>query len=196
LWFLGRGRPARVFVFSFFLSTLFAFAACSPPAELPVLGNVPEFELTERSARTVTRAELDGKVWIADFIFTKCSTSCPDMTGAMRRLQEKLPVEIRFVSFSVDPARDTPEVLTGYAAKNGADPDRWLFLTGDKSALYGLSKKGFKLAVDDQNGTPSEPVTHSSRFVLVDRNGQIRGYYGIEDADAMTRLTADASRLL
>jgi protein SCO1/2 len=161
-----------------------------------VLGAVPDFSLNNQESRSITRAELTGKVWIADFIFTNCSGICPVMTGQMRRLQEKLPDEIHFVSFSVDPAHDTPEVLAAYAARGGADSKRWWFLTGDKEALYRVSIQGFKLAVDDTTGTPVEPVTHSSRFVLVDRNGQIRGYYGIEDADAMTRLTADASRLL
>jgi protein SCO1/2 len=172
------------------------FAACSRPADLPILGAVPEFSLKAQDARVVTRAELDGKIWIADFIFTSCAGMCPMMTGEMRRLQEKLPAEVRLVSFSVDPAHDTPEVLAAYAARNGADLNRWVFLTGDKQALYKLSIEGFKLAVDDTVGTPAEPVTHSSRFALIDRAGKIRGYYGIEDADAMKRLVVDAQRLL
>src|SRR5262249_52529592 len=99
--------------------------------ELPVLSNVPDFTLTERSAREVRRDELAGKIWIADFIFTECAGTCPLMTTNMKKLQEALPAEIQFVSFSVDPAHDT-QVLKEYADRNGADPKRWLFLTGDK----------------------------------------------------------------
>ena len=196
---LTQNLSRRIWGLSPFSPFLFllAFAACSKPtAELPVLGKAPEFSLTESSERTVTRTELDGKVWIADFIFTNCTSMCPDMTGHMRRLQDKLPSDIRFVSFSVDPAHDTPAALSAYAKKNGADPSRWFFLTGDKDALYKLSKKGFKLAVDDQNGTAADPVTHSSRFVLIDRKGQIRGYYGIEEPGAVDRLASDAPKLL
>jgi protein SCO1/2 len=171
-------------------------AACSRQADLPVLGAVPEFSLKDQETRVITRKDLAGKIWIADFIFTSCGGICPDMTGAMRRLQDKLPPDIQFVSFSVDPAHDTPDVLAAYAAKAGADSKRWFFLTGDREALYKLSMEGFKLPVDDTTGTTVEPVTHSSRFVLVDRDGEIRGYYGMDDAGAMERLAADARRLL
>jgi protein SCO1/2 len=184
---------ARLLMAMMFLAAL---CACARKEPLPVMGAVPEFSLTAQDGRAVTRAQLNGKVWIADFIFTRCAGMCPNMTGEMRRLQQKLPSAIHFVSFSVDPAADTPEVLAAYAAKNGADLSRWFFLTGDKEALFKLSMEGFKLAVDDTIGTPVEPVTHSSRFVLVDQEGNIRGYYGMEDDGAMERLMADAERLL
>ena len=175
---------------------IFLLASCATEPDLTVYGTAPEFSLTERSNRTVTRQELAGKVWIADFIFTNCGGVCPLMTAQMRKLQDQLPTDIHFVSFSVDPANDTPEILADYAARNGADPNRWLFLTGDRDTMFKVSKEGFKLAVDDTMGTEQEPITHSTRFVLVDRQGQIRGYYGMEDADAMSRLIADARKLL
>src|SRR5262245_14840377 len=118
------------------------------------------------------------------------------MTEKMRKLQQVLPGEIRMVSFSVDPGRDTPKALAAYAAEHGATRDRWLFLTGDKQALYDLCVKGFKLPVDDTDGTPVEPITHSTRFVLVDKQGEIRGYYSGTEEDALTQLTADAKKLL
>ena len=157
---------------------------------------VPDFTLTERSNRRVTRQDLAGKVWVADFIFTRCAGICLTMSANMQKLQDRLPAEVRLVSFSVDPINDTPEVLTEYAKRYNADPERWLFLTGDPEGVQNLSIDGFKLALDPSSGTEAEPITHSSRFALVDRDGHIRGYYGTEDADALDRLVADAKSLL
>lgn len=170
-------------------------AGCSVKAELPVLNSVPDFSLTERSNRVVNRGELDDKVWVADFIFTQCAGICPAMSAHMRKLQDLLPPQVRLVSFSVDPEHDTPAVLSTYAARFGADSERWLFLTGDKQALHKLSFEGFKLAVED-DGTQVEPITHSSRFALIDRQGRIRGYYGMEDEGSFDRLVEDARKLL
>jgi protein SCO1/2 len=158
-------------------------------------GKVPDFTLTESSGRTVRLQDLSGKVWVADFIFTSCAGTCPLMTSQMRKLQVALPREIALVSFSVDPNRDTPQVLARYAKQYQADPDRWSFLTGDRTTLYNLSLNGFKLAVDDSQGSEQEPITHSTRFVLIDKDAQIRGYYnGTEDAD-LKKLIQDAHSL-
>jgi protein SCO1/2 len=173
---------------------LLLLSACGGPA-LPEYSAVPDFALTERSGREVTRQELSGHVWIADFIFTRCSGICPAMSSNMKKLQERLPKEIRLVSFSVDPEHDTLEVLTEYARRYEADPERWLFLTGDTPTMQKLSVEGFKLAMDPTSGTKIEPILHSSRFVLVDRKGKIRGYYGMEDPDALDRLAADVRKL-
>jgi protein SCO1 len=159
-------------------------------------GAVPEFSLTDQSGKTMTRADLAGKVWIADFIFTNCAGTCPMITGTMRRLQNALPDEVHLVSFSVDPERDTPEVLAEYAKNSHANTMRWHFLTGDKNQLYDLSIKGFKLALDDTGGTDAEPITHSTRLVLIDKQGNIRGYYGGTDEDDMRKLFTDAAALL
>jgi protein SCO1/2 len=162
----------------------------------PGYGQVPAFSLTESSGRTVGQQELSGKVWIADFIFTSCAGSCPLMSAQMRKLQDLLPHDIGLVSFSVDPKRDTPEVLARYARQFQADPQRWLFLTGDRQTLYNITVNGFKLSLDDSQGTEQEPITHSSRFVLVDKNLNIHSYYsGTEDAD-LKKLVQDAKSLL
>lgn len=183
----------RRYAASFFI--LLAFG-CARQPELARYGAVPNFSLTERSGQTVSLSDLADKVWIADFIFTSCAGACPSMTANMSKLQKMLPPEIRMVSFTVDPRRDTMKVLADYADHYGADKERWLFLTGERENLYNLSIKGFKLAIDDTMGTEAEPITHSTRFALVDRQGQIRGYYsGIEDED-LKRLSADAKRLL
>ncbi len=103
--------------------------------------------------------------------------------------------DVHLVSFSVDPEKDTPDVLRGYGEKLHADPERWDFLTGPKSAIYKLSHDGFKLAVSDGSDEAGIPV-HSTRMVLVDRHGQIRGYYEAMEADAVTKLLADTNHLL
>jgi protein SCO1/2 len=176
------------------LSTL-AFS-CHRTTNLETFYPVPDFSLIDQTDRAVTLHELKGRVWVADFIFTNCGGTCPVMTEKMRKLQEALPADTRMVSFTVDPARDTSKALAAYAAEHGATRERWLFLTGDKQALYDICIKGFKLALQDDEGTPLEPITHSTRFVLVDKEGQIRGYYsGTEEAD-LKRLATDAKGLL
>lgn len=179
------------------LLVLFSFLLTGCPIrEIPTYSAVPDFSLTERSNRPITRKDLDGKIWVADFIFTHCGGICPTMSSNMEKLQELLPREVMLVSFSVDPANDTPEVLTEYAKRYNADPERWLFLTGDAEALRRLSIDGFKLALDPTSGTEAEPITHSSRFALVDRKGNLRGYYGMEDADTLAHIVADVKNLL
>lgn len=178
------------------LLSLIFITACSRKVDLPVMSTVPDFTLIERSSREVNNQELAGKIWIADFVYTSCGGLCPIMSEKMRKLQDALPAEVRLVSFSVDPDVDTPAVLTSYAKKFGADPNRWLFLTGNKESLYKLSKEGFKLAVDNTGGTELEPITHSSRFALVDQQGRIRGYYSMEEPSELAHLIKDAKSLL
>ncbi len=170
-------------------------AACRAEPELLVYYPVPDFSLTNQNGQTVGLRDLQGRVWVADFIFTNCAGTCPMMTGTMRKLQDALPEEVRLVSFTVDPERDTTQVLAQYAKDHGAG-ERWFFLTGDKDALSDLSIKGFKLALDVANGTEVEPITHSTRLVLIDRKGQIRGYYGGTEEEELERLSADVKKLL
>src|SRR5207245_2790095 len=112
-----------------------------------------------------------------------------------RKRQEPLPTNIHLVSFTVDPSRDTPKVLAAYAQEHSANRDRWLFLTGDKEALYDICVRGFRLPLDAEGGTPAEPIAHSTRFVLVDKQGEIRGYYSGTEEQELRRLAADAKKL-
>lgn len=164
---------------------------------LPSLGAVPSFSLTSEQGKPVARTDYAGKVWIADFVFTRCGGTCPIMSSQMSKLAKKLADEplVRFVSFSVDPDHDTVEALAEYAKTYGADPARWTFLRGEREVIRVLASAGFKLAVED--GTPGdpEPILHSTRFVLVDRTGQIRGYYDGTSPDACKHLVEDARRL-
>jgi protein SCO1/2 len=169
---------------------------CSQEPKLAKLYPVPDFSLTDQADKTVTLQDLRGKVWVADFIFTNCGGTCPVMTDKMHKLTEALPAAIRMVSFTVDPARDTPKALAAYAAEHGANRARWLFLTGDKQAMFDICVKGFKLPLDEEGGTPAEPIAHSTRFVLVDQQGEIRGYYSGTEDDELKRLATDAKKLL
>jgi protein SCO1 len=163
-------------------------------AELAVYGAVPDFTLTERDGSEVHLQNLKGKVWIADFIFTNCHEVCPEMTVRMNGLQSSLGKlrDVRFVSFSVDPERDTPDALAEYAQRNHAGPN-WLFLTGDKTRIYQLAIKGFFLPVEPEK---EQQFLHSQKFVLIDQQNQIRGYYDSEAPDALDQLIQDAQRLL
>jgi cytochrome oxidase Cu insertion factor (SCO1/SenC/PrrC family) len=148
------------------------------PAELPRLWQIPDFSLTERSGRPVTLAQLQGHVWIADFFYTTCPGPCPMLTSRFSELQKELAAQpdLRFVSISSDPEKDTPAVLQKYAEHFQAG-DRWLFLTGDKKVIQDLANQGFKLSLVEDKTNPAEPVIHSTKLVLVDRSGTVRGVY-------------------
>ena len=160
-------------------------------------GTVPQFQLTNHHGHPFGSANLKGKVWIADFIFSTCPGPCPMISSRMSELQRPLEnSDVHLVSFTVDPATDTPEVLREYAAKLHAVPGRWDFLTGAQGAIYDLTRKGFKLGVSDGADEPAGLPVHSTRAVLVDRQGVIRGYYDVTAPDAVTNLLADTSKLL
>lgn len=173
-----------------------------PDASLPVIATLPDFTLTRSDGRAVSRADLAGKVWVADFIFTSCAGICPILSARMAELQRDLgerDSDVRLVSFSVDPTRDTPPALADYAERYSADPERWWFLTGERDALYGLIGEGFLLSVAERTpGTVDdggELITHSDRFVLVDRQSRIRGYYHGSEPETVTRLLTDLRAL-
>lgn len=159
-------------------------------------GMVPAFQLTNQNGQAFGSGQLNGKIWIADFVYTTCPGPCPMISSRMSELQKPLEkTDVHLVSFSVDPEKDTPAVLRDYAAKLQAEPGRWDFLTGSKSTIYKLSHDGFKLAVSDGSDEQGIPV-HSTRMVLVDRQGQIRGYYDAVEPEAITKLVADTTHLL
>ncbi len=165
--------------------------------ELPRFSAVPAFTGVSQSGSVVTNAALSGRVYIADFIFTTCQGICPGMTSKMKGLADQLRDEgrVRFVSFTVDPDHDPPEVLARYGAEHGADPSRWFFIRTDTERIRTLCREGFKLAVEDVAAGATEPILHSTRFVLVDAEGTIRGYYESGEPGALAALAADARRL-
>ena len=159
---------------------------------LPVLTQLPDFRLVERSGQKLGLSDLKGKVWIADFIFTRCPGPCPRMSSRMATLQRDLRSEdnLRLVSISVDPEFDTREVLAKYAAQYHADEGRWFFLTGDKTTIHRLAKSGFLV------GGVDDVTLHTTRFVLIDRQGRVRGYYSSSDEEDLRKLGNDARALL
>ena len=133
---------------------------------LPVYGALPDFALVERSGRPVRRSDLEGKIWVASFIFTNCADECPLMSAELTRLQADVAAmeDIRLVSITVDPERDTPAVLSQYAERFTADPERWLFLTGDKEAIYRLARDGFHLGIVDATEAVQNPPVKELAF--------------------------------
>jgi protein SCO1/2 len=164
---------------------------------LPVLSEVPEFVLVERSGTDVRLSDLLGRVWVADFIFTHCAGPCPLLSAQMQALQAPLREmpDARLVSFSVDPERDTPGVLSEYADRYLADKDRWLFLTGEKARVYSVILEGFQLGVGGvEAGT--DQIMHSLRFALVDKKGRVRAYYDGTDPGLPRKLLPELRMLL
>jgi protein SCO1/2 len=178
------------------LALIGALAACSRQAPaLDVFGDIPQFDLTAQDGHPFHSQALAGKIWVADFIYTTCPGPCPRMTSQMREVQDailKIPqdvADVRLVSFTVDPSEDTPPVLAAYAKVHGALSSVWYFLTGPVSTLQMLDRNAFKL------GDIDATLQHSTRFVLVDGQGRIRGYYDTSEASAIPKVISDINAL-
>ncbi|MBL8867018.1 MAG: SCO family protein [Planctomycetia bacterium] len=183
------------------------FRKAPPTVPEVALPSVPAFSLTERNGTTVSNENLKGKVWIASFVFTRCSGTCPQVAATLARLQSELAdvPDLRLVTFTIDPDRDTPDELKKYAERFRADPDRWLFLTGSEKEIHALANDGFHvLAKKRPDGKPGDEFDHSTMLVLVDKAGRIRDYYdGMPPLDgprdqyeaSLKRLLADARAL-
>ena len=158
---------------------------------------LPDFELTERSGRTVRRADFLGKVWVADFFYTSCPGPCPMLTSRLSEIHRATAGMdgVVLASITAQPEKDTPEVLSKYAARFGAD-GRWWFLTGAKDGIYELANHGFKLGLSEQGATEAEPVTHSSKLCLVDKNGMVRGFYEGLTPESVNQVLEDIQVLL
>lgn len=182
---------------SVFYIVVLLISGCSP-APKPQKA-LPDFSLTAVTVDGTSPFDLRtlrGRAWIADFVYTRCTGPCPMMTANMAGLQKTLPKQIGLLSFTVDPDHDSPEVLTLYARKFGADPQRWFFLTGEKAELMRLVRDGFLLPVaENAAAVPGERFAHSTKFVLIDAQGRVRGWYDGEDAAALEKLATDAKRL-
>jgi len=183
----GEGR----FVRSALLALLLA-VSCRQHSDLPKLFPVPDASLVNENGRPVQLASMKGSVTVYDFIFTSCRGTCPIMTNNMRALTKQIDKDapVRFVSISVDPSRDTPRVLAEYA-KRVRNDDRWMFLTGRREDIVKLSVDGFKLAAGDP-GPGGDPLLHSSKFAVADKEGVIRGYYDATDGAA----TAEVAKVV
>jgi protein SCO1/2 len=172
-----------------YLLLILLLTGCAREKPLQVLGEIPDFQLVDQKGQTFDRKALDGHVWVADFVYTTCQGPCPRMSSHMRTLQKATGPDVRMVSFTVDPDNDTPPVLAAYARRFSADTARWTFLTGEKETLNMLDHDAFKL------GSIGAGMDHSTRFVLVDKLGRIRGYYGIAEGNPVDKIAKDAARL-
>jgi len=150
-----------------------------PPIDntpLAVLGDVPPFSLIDSTGRTFTNDDVAGKTWLANFIFTRCSGPCQELSARMRSLQYALKAkgsQVKIVSISIDPKFDTPARLSLFAKRYNADPDRWFFLTGESQKYtHNLMRHGFMQTV--MPASDDAPIQHSNYVAVVDRNGRIR----------------------
>lgn len=162
-------------------------------------GSLPSFSMRSALSNTIVRKEdLIGKVWIANFIFTRCSGPCPITTAHMAQLQKDLPGTVSLVTFTVDPDWDTVKVLGDFARQFNADPKRWLFMVPEhKKDLFKLMYEGFKLPLlENPRDGETARIVHSTQMVLVDAGGNIRGYYEGTDRSSVDQIKKDVAKIL
>ena len=204
LW-VGIGFLIVIFCVAYVLSRVESKRPATRPA-LPVIGPVADFALTNQQGRVVTLADLRGRVWVADIIFTRCAGPCPRMTRQMKELQDTLPAtsQTSLVTLTTDPDFDTPPVLKAYAGRFGADTNRWMFLTGTKKEIAALAVGSLKLnAVEkkpEERTDPADLFVHCTIFVLVDKQARLRGVFetggeGIEWTNVQPAIVAAIQRL-
>jgi protein SCO1/2 len=197
------GRPSFWAVLT---ATLFAWpiawslSARLPPPP-PVLATVPSFRLVDQAGRPFGSADLEGRVWVASFVFTRCQTTCPALTRVVTRVQDRtraLEPAFHLVTFSVDPGYDTPERLAAYARGAHASPRMWTFLTGPSDQVRAAVERGLRVGFGgaDSDGAALAGSFHGTSLVLVDGRGRVRGYYDPEAPDAVERVVRDVGLLV
>ena len=203
IW-IGAGLALAVLFLAFVQNFLLGRAQLGKP--LPVLGSITDFSLTNQDGQPVSLGTLRGRVWVADIIFTRCAGPCLKMSRQMKELQEALPAssQAKLVTLTTDPDFDTPAVLKAYSRRFGADNNRWLFLTGTKQQLMSLATGSLKLTAiekkPDERESPADLFIHSTIFVIVDKQGQLRGIFetsgeGINPAEVKEQILAAVRRL-
>jgi len=205
-WLIGVGLfiVIATILLAFLLSSLKYRSAMAQP--LPILAEVAEFNLTNQQGQVFTLANLRGQVWVADIIFTRCAGPCPRMTRQMKELQDALPSssKARLVTLTTDPVFDTPQVLRLYGERFGANPDRWTFLTGSKDQIARLATSSLKLTAIEKSAadreTPEDLFIHSTIFVIVDKQGRLRGVLestgdGIDPVRVKAQILSSVKRL-
>jgi protein SCO1 len=180
----------RDFRFVSVLILLFFASCANRPSKLPHYDKVPAFTMTDAEGRDFHGSALHGKVWIADFIYTTCPAACPMMSAKMERIHKQIAgqLDVRIVSFSVDP-KDSPAALKAFGSRYGGATEDWIFLTGTADTVHLLAFKTFHV------GDVLGKIEHSTKFMLVDKHGEIRGYYSSIDPEGATELLKDAEAL-
>ena len=167
------------------------------PEPLPVIAAVPDFSLVDSAGAPVSAEDFAGKIWIADFVFSRCGGICPLLSSNFAKLQGRLAAGVVLVSISDDPTYDRPEVLRAYGQRFGADPEHWRLLTGEREEIHRLVRDGFRLSVaEDATKNPEDLVTHSDRFVVIDRSRRVRAMHHGTDDGVVEAVLADVSRLI
>lgn len=189
-----------ILVAAILLGKFVIFQSIPHEETLPFYNELGDFVLENQNAEKIDRDSLKGRVWVADFIFTRCGGPCPEMTVQMKKLHEELSEQgIGFLSFSVDPQYDTPEILKRYIKKFQIDDTLWFFLTGEKEKIHELSIQHFLLGVTEIPESQREKIeqgfNHSTKFALVDKKGFLRGYYDSTDPNSMRQLVRHARGL-
>ncbi|HVI79549.1 MAG TPA: SCO family protein, partial [Candidatus Acidoferrum sp.] len=164
----------------------------NPAEKLPKYDVVPAFTMTDSQGGAFTQAQMDGKVWVVDFIYTNCPAECPRMSSQMHKLEAQVGNwrdQVKLLSISVDPDRDTPAALNAFAKRFGAPNEQWRFVTGDAGSVHLLAFQTFHI------GDVLGKIEHSIKFALVDKHRTIRGYYSSFDQEDMTALVKDADVL-
>ncbi len=174
-----------------FFASLLSISCSDRAANLPDYGVVPPFTMTDSAGQSFNGSELAGKVWVADFIYTNCPAECPMMTSKMHWVAKQVhrDNDVRLVSISVDPARDTPPVLASFAHRFGGPTQQWIFLTGSPATVHTLAYTTFHV------GDVIDKINHSTKFVLVDKRGHLRGYYSTFDQDGLPAMLKDLAAL-
>lgn len=215
--FFKKSRSTLIFLF--FFSIIFVpilYFLVKPKDELPVYNpvdvnprlvddsvkhisrnhRISDFDLINQNGRAVTKEDFEGKIYVADFFFTRCQTICPIMAVNMRDLQEefKNDPDLKFLSHSVTPVMDSVPVLRAYADKNEAIDGKWEITTGDKRHIYELARKSYFAVLDEGDGGDQDFI-HTEQFILVDQKGQIRGFYDGTEKEEMQRIIDDISIL-
>lgn len=153
---------------------------------------ISDFQLVNQNGDTITQADFENKIYVADFFFTRCQTICPIMAVNMSELQEyyKNDDDLKFLSHSVTPIIDSVSVLKEYADKQKAIPGKWEITTGKKAHIYELARKSYFAVLDEGDGGDQDFI-HTEQFILVDKNKQIRGFYDGTDATEIERIIKD-----
>ncbi len=199
---------AGVFIYAFFIHD-----NDKPTRYLPIFGQksyeskngktdttfhtVQAFSFTNQDGKTVTDKDFEGSVYVTDFFFTTCHSICPIMSNKMEEIYTsyKGNKEVKFLSHTVDPETDTVEQLKSYALKHNANSDQWMFVTGDKKALYDMARTSYLLNAELGDGGPDDFI-HTQNFALIDKDKRIRGFYDGTDSTEMVTLAQDISLLL
>jgi protein SCO1/2 len=168
------------------------------PPPLPIIAHVPEFELISENGQRFGSKDLKDRIYLANFVFARCPTTCPKMLGELEKIQKRVRgtgKKVAIVTFTVDPENDNEKVLFDLARKHKANPYTWTFLTGsNKEAMFKLYRDGFKVGVE-QNPKNMFDIAHSEKIVLVDGENRIRGYYSFETND-VNKLMIDVGLLI